>query len=37
VGKYYILSERRIQTETETGPVEKRFTFRNLALLDAGA
>lgn len=37
VGKYYILSERRIQTETETGPVEKRFTFSNLTLLDTGA
>ena len=37
VGKYYILSERRIQTETETGPVEKHFTFSNLTLLDTGA
>ncbi|MEN9231102.1 MAG: DUF3386 domain-containing protein [Thermostichus sp. DG02_5_bins_236] len=41
VGNYFILSERRIQTETDcvsgtkssTGSVEKRFTFSNLALL----
>ncbi len=37
VGKYYLLSERRIQTETEAGVVEKRFSFSNFALLDAGA
>ena len=37
VGKYYILSERRIQTETEAGVVEKRFSFSNFALLDASA
>ncbi|MDB9524908.1 DUF3386 domain-containing protein [Oscillatoria sp. CS-180] len=33
VGDYVILTERKIQTETEKGPVEQIFRFSNISLL----
>lgn len=33
VGDYFILSERVIRTETESGPTVQTFTFSNIALL----
>lgn len=35
IGDYVILTERKIQTETENGPVEQIFRFSNIQLLDA--
>lgn len=35
VGDYVILTERKIQTETENGPVEQTFRFSNIELLSA--
>ena len=35
VGSYVVLKERKIQTETEQGPVEQIFQFSNIKLLSA--